>query len=337
MNKVINNKLDLEQELTKIKWMETFERELFSALADSKGRIREMCSHILATGGKRIRPMLVIQSGLIFSQLDMELIQAAVASELIHMASLIHDDIIDNSVLRRSKPSINEVWGNQFAVLSGDYLFAKAFEILSRERLLKSMDLMVEAIENMCHGEILQAGDKFKLDTDENVYYDRISKKTAIFLQNCCKSGAEVAGADKEKVEALGAYGLNLGYAYQIFDDIMDFCGDSNKMGKPKKEDLRQGIITLPVILLLRDEKYGDWLKQIIINRDFSQEMLKQVDRALSETGILMECYKTAELHLEKADQYLQKLQKSEFTAKMYDLTDMLHKYAGRITTYLQI
>ncbi|MDF2523949.1 MAG: hypothetical protein K0R31_1590, partial [Clostridiales bacterium] len=132
MNNIINDKKhDLHQEVIEIEWMEIFERELYTVLADSSGVVREMCSHILSAGGKRIRPTLVISSGFVFSKPDIELIQAAVAAELIHMASLIHDDIIDNSELRRSRPTINEIWGNQFAVLCGDYLFAKAFGILS--------------------------------------------------------------------------------------------------------------------------------------------------------------------------------------------------------------
>ena len=335
-------KLGLQQEIEKIHFnkiegMEIFERELYNALADSKGVIREMCSHILCAGGKRIRPLLVMHSGLIFSELTEELLQAAVAAELIHMASLIHDDIIDNSILRRSKPTINEIWGNQFAVLCGDYLFAKAFGILSGERVLKGMDLMVEAIENMCQGEILQASEKFRVESSEEVYYERIAKKTAIFLQNCCKSGAEVSGANKEQAEALGEYGLNLGYAYQILDDVMDFCGNTDEMGKPKREDLRQGIITLPVIHLLKNKKYGGWLNRSIHNKDFSMEMLGQVECALIETGILVNCYKTAEFHMDKANQCLQKLPQTEFTFKMYEVTEMLHTYTGKITAYLQV
>jgi len=150
--------------------MDRIEAELYNVLSDSRGAIRDMCFHMLTSGGKRIRPVLVFYGGLMFSGPTDELVYAAVAAELIHMASLVHDDIIDNSFLRRGRPSLNKIWGNHFAVLCGDYLFAKAFEIMARKKLIKCMDYMVEAIENMCQGEIIKAESRFKTDAGIDDY-----------------------------------------------------------------------------------------------------------------------------------------------------------------------
>jgi heptaprenyl diphosphate synthase len=304
--------------------IEKIEAEILNELSDSKGAISEMCNHILRGGGKRVRPLLVLYSGKLFSEPGENLIKAAVAAELIHMASLVHDDIIDVSMLRRKLPSVNCSWGNSFAVLCGDYLFAKAFGILSKNRLMNSMDFMVEAIQNMCHGEILQAGDKYSQGTNLDIYYERIAKKTAIFLGCCCKSGACVGGANSMQVQIMGEYGLNIGLAFQIIDDILDFYGNSDVMGKPKYEDISQGNITIPIILLMMNEKYSSWLRKVISAREFSQSDIDRVYFALSESNVIEECYKLAGLHAEKAKKCLDILPESPYKSLLYSMADVL-------------
>lgn len=304
--------------------IELVEKKLNDALSDSQGAVKDMCTHILNAGGKRVRPLLVLYSGLIFSDEIDELIYAATAAELIHMASLVHDDIIDDSSLRRNKPSINKIWGKHFAVLCGDYLFAKAFGILSKNRLIKSMDYMVEAIQNMCEGEILQAENRFNHCVTLDMYYRRIAKKTAIFMQCCCKSGAAVGGADELQVRMLGEYGLNLGLAFQIIDDILDFCGDVDAMGKPGGEDLRQGSITMPLIFLMQDDRYENWIKEILGERNITGHHIREITRKLKETGMIEKSFKTALSHIEKAKHSLGMLAESEYTGRLYKLADML-------------
>ena len=308
----------------KIPLKEMIEKEIRNSLSDSEGIISEMCSHILNAGGKRIRPLLVLYSGLIFSEPTREIMLAAAAAELIHMASLVHDDVIDGSPMRRNKPSINKAWGNHYAVLCGDYLFSKAFCILSGNRLMKSLDLMVEAIRSMCHGKILQAEDKFKQDIGIDAYYERIAKKTAVFIKCCCKSGAAAGGAGDEQVQILGEYGLNLGLAFQMIDDILDFCGDSGVMGKPKGEDLSQGILTLPVILLLESKNYGSWLKDIISRRDFSSKIMNEIVSVMQRTGIISKSFSIAVSHIEKAKYFLSLLPCSRHVDFLHEMADML-------------
>lgn len=280
--------------------------------------------HPYGKGGKRIRPLLVLYSGLVFCGPTDELVNASIAAELIHMASLAHDDIIDNSNFRRNKPSVNHLWGNHYSVLCGDYLFARAFGILSGGRLIQSLDLMIEAIENMCQGEIIQAENKFRHDMDIDAYYRQITGKTAVFFQCCCKSGASIGCADPHYINALGEYGLNLGIAFQIIDDILDFRGSAKSMGKPIGEDLRQGVITLPVILLLNDSKYGSAVHDMIINHRITTGDIKTVNYLLEESGAIGEAFAVARSHIEKARESLRMLPQSDFTGLLDSLPDML-------------
>lgn len=310
---------------TEFSGLEAIEKELYDTISDSEGIVRDMCNHILGAGGKRIRPLLVVYIGNMFTNDENhDLIRAAAAAELIHMASLVHDDIIDNSDFRRSRQSVNKVWGNHYAVLCGDYLFAKAFGLLSGIGIVKSMKYMIEAIQSMCHGEILQASERYETNTVLEVYYNRIEKKTATFLACCCKSGADIAGAGDTQINLAAQYGINLGYAFQIIDDIMDLCGNTSVMGKPIGEDLIQGNLTLPVILLMDDAGYGDWIRQLIHRRDFTEESLGRIKLVLEENGIIEKSYEIAGYHMEKAKEALRLLPESEYKDTLYKLTDML-------------
>jgi len=304
--------------------LEAVEMELIYALSDSRGTVREMSSYTLNAGGKRIRPMLVIYSGMLFSGKTDNLIRAAAAAELIHMASLVHDDVIDCSDLRRNKPSVRSVWGNHFAVISGDYLFAKAFSILSSNRLNKSMDFMVEAIGNMCHGEILQAEDRFNCNLSLNRYYEKIAMKTAIFLKCCCQSGAAISGAGDDEIDVMGEYGLNLGFAFQIMDDLLDYYGCTDVMGKPKNEDLRQGNITLPIIFLLENELYGSWIRSIITRNNFDDSVMEEICTVLRETKIIDKCFDIVLEHIEKAKQCLEMIPESRYHKSLINLADLI-------------
>ncbi len=282
-----------------------FEELLKEEIDDSQGVIREICFHILNAGGKRIRPLLVWYSGLIFGPGSTNLKWTAITAELIHMASLIHDDIIDGSEFRHNQPTAQKNWGNQRAVLGGDYLFAKAFGILARNKLTEPMGIMVGAIQNMCQGEILQDQDQFNSMVGMEGYYDRISKKTAVLIEASCKAGALVAGADHFQVEALGCFGLNLGLAFQIIDDILDICGDEIKMGKPKYTDLIKGNYTLPFILLMEQPKYQGWVREITKERNFNRSNLTGIEEVVRESGVMQRALAISASHLEQARKIL--------------------------------
>ncbi len=317
--------LDLNQiETNEIISIKIVEQKLYNLISGCSGVVSEMYTHILNSGGKRVRPLLVLYSGLAFSDISEDLVTASAAAELIHMATLAHDDVIDKSELRRNRPSLNKLWGNQFSILCGDFLFSKAFGILSGNKLFKSLDLMIEAIDNMCNGEILQADNSFNFTMDINDYYKQIEKKTAIFIQCCCKSGAAIGGANEQQIKAIGEYGLNIGLAFQIIDDILDFCGNPIVTGKPQGEDLRQGILTLPLLLLLSDDKYEHQLKKIITKKVYNDEDYSFIADILCSSGAIEKSQKIAAAHIDKAQEYLKFIPNSQYKDLLYNFAEML-------------
>lgn len=283
------------------------EEQLTQTIDKAQGVIRHSCSQLLTSGGKRLRPLLTLQSGMCFGPLNTATIQASVAAELIHMASLIHDDVIDHSDLRRGLPTINSQQGNLSAVLTGDYLFAEAFYILSSHHLLESMNYLVEAIQAMCMGEVDQAGRQFDLSVPENDYFDRISRKTGILLASSCRSGAATAGASSEDIERLGNFGMHLGYAYQIIDDLLDFTGNPKQTGKPVAADLINGHITLPIIYLLKHPLYGPWASEILQDKP-TPEKIPKIIQALISSEALDRAFSTALDCVENALSYLEEI-----------------------------
>jgi heptaprenyl diphosphate synthase len=297
------------------------EDKLQDSFKRANGIIKETCSKLLNSGGKRLRPLLTLQSAQCFGPLNTSTIHAAVAAELIHMASLIHDDVIDHSDLRRGLPTVNAEHGNQIAVLTGDYVFAEAFHILSSEQLLSSMSYLVEAIQAMCDGEVHQAGDCFNLSLGKENYFHRISQKTGILFASCCRSGAATAGASPEQIKQLGNYGMNLGYAYQIIDDILDFTGNPKVTGKPVAADLINGYITLPVIYLLENPLYGPWAREILQKQQISTSDIQKIIQALITSEALDEAFATAYHCAENAIQSLEELPSSVAKTFLSDLT----------------
>lgn len=316
-----NEELDLTSfiELTEL------EQSLSSTFQEQEGILQDMCLHMLHSGGKRIRPLLLMFTGGMFTRSnDTLLLKAGTAAELIHMASLVHDDIIDCSPTRRSKPSVNHLWGDHFAVLCGDFLFAKAFELLSEGELVTCMACMVEAIQNMCSGEIHQASQRFNVDRSLENYYSIIEEKTAIFLACCCKAGAILGKAKEPQLHLAYQYGLNLGYAFQIIDDILDLFGDPETMGKPIGEDLKQGNLTLPLLLLLNHGIYRDPIKKLILEKDFSEDSFGEIKHILEQTRMVEKSYAIARGYLKKAQRTLMMLPKCRYNGILFALADML-------------
>ena len=211
--------------------------------------------HTLSAGGKRLRPALVTLSsravGNEFSSRRMH--ASAAAAELIHMASLIHDDVVDNAEQRRGRPTANAAFGNQISVLVGDYLLAKSIYLAAREGDMDEIRVFSKVTVGLSEGEVLQITAKGDVDTSEETYRRIIEKKTAGFIAGCCEIGAMLAEAPVAVLEALTTYGLNLGLAFQIADDLLDYTGDPTVTGKPRCGDLREGKMTLPLILALQD------------------------------------------------------------------------------------
>jgi len=211
--------------------------------------------HTLSAGGKRLRPALVVLAAHAADKLfpAHTVFASAAAAELIHMASLIHDDVVDGSAERRGRPTANATFGNQISVLVGDYLLAKSIYLAAREGNIDVIRVFSNVTVGLSEGEVLQITAKGDVDTSEETYLTIIQKKTAGFIAGCCEVGAMLAGASETEISALSRYGKNCGLAFQIADDLLDYTGDPSKTGKPLCGDLREGKMTLPLILTLRD------------------------------------------------------------------------------------
>jgi heptaprenyl diphosphate synthase len=300
------------------------EAYLYETFRDCTGKLREICLHTLNAGGKRVRPSLTIHCGRIFGDPGKPLLQAAVAMELVHMASLIHDDIIDRAALRRNRATVFNRWGAHLAVLSGDYLFAKVFEILARPELNPVLGLTVAAIQKMCQGEIDQAGDNFNPEVDRERYLERIYLKTGSLLECCCLAGALIGGAGTSEVELLGQFGREVGIAYQIIDDLLDITGDPVRTGKPAWEDFGQGTLTLPVILLMERATHRDWVRRRIEERETGKEIQAELKERLIQAGCIEEARMLAAERIGRARRAVAQLPVSEHTIFLNTLADRM-------------
>jgi len=229
------------------------EDEIAALFTEEKEPIRSAATHLLYAGGKRIRPALLLAAAKFAAYRRDELLPVAVALELVHTASLVHDDIVDRTDRRRGLPTVHQIWGDGTALLVGDYLFAKAFSLLAAQADSGALiALMAEIVRAMSEGEVIQIASRFNVAQTEADYLQRIRLKTATFLAVSCRLGARISGAQPTVAASLAAYGENIGMAFQIIDDCLDFTSRPETLGKPVGSDLRQGVITLPVINALQ-------------------------------------------------------------------------------------
>ena len=229
--------------------LEAVSGRLLAELADPVAR---MVVYLITAGGKRLRPALVLLAGGTGPAPNhAALIDTATAVELIHTATLIHDDIIDRSPLRRCQPTFHHRWGTERAVLMGDYLHATAFTILARQEGY-IMQALSDVCRQLCRGELREVEARFRLDLTEEEYLDIIRDKTASLIGGCCRCGAYLAGCTPETIERLAAFGVGFGLAFQIIDDCLDLSGDERQLGKSILTDLDKGALSLPVIYLSR-------------------------------------------------------------------------------------
>ncbi|MFC4768922.1 polyprenyl synthetase family protein [Effusibacillus consociatus] len=261
--------------------------------------LQNAASHLLKAGGKRMRPVFVLLSGQ-FGDYDREkLARVAVSLELIHMASLVHDDVIDEATTRRGIPTVRSEYGNRMAMYTGDFIFARALMLLSEIPNAKIHQLLSKSIVRLCEGEIEQIRDFFRLNQTFRNYLRRIERKTAILIEVSCKLGALTSQSDPLHVRALGRFGHFLGMAFQIVDDILDFTSTEEKLGKPVGADLMQGNITLPVLYALHCTPAGETLRRLI-HPNMSRTEADEAISLVKASGGLEYAKKIADLYLGK-------------------------------------
>lgn len=240
------------------------EQGIRHALSDASKEAQELTRHITESGGKRVRPILSLLTGRLFTSQLAPVVPVGIASELIHMATLVHDDVIDRASTRRGRKSVNFLWGNHVSVLAGDALLARALVILVDGTNPPIVRLMSDMIYRTCEGEIAQHATLRRTTQSEADYYERIEKKTALFFAACCQAGALAVGATVEQSDALWHYGRNLGMAFQVVDDLLDVDAEEQVVGKPVGHDVQSGVLTLPILYLLRDERYSGRVTKLI-------------------------------------------------------------------------
>jgi geranylgeranyl pyrophosphate synthase len=313
---LLNKGSNIEHGLDKVQEM------LIEVCKSNSQYCNHLTEYLLNRGGKRLRPLLVI---LIAenNKLD-EVIKVAAASELIHTASLVHDDIVDNSPLRRGLQTINSKWNNSVAVLVGDFLFARAFELLCEIKQGEILSHYTKAITYMSIGELEQLSNRFKVNKTQEQYYLEIYGKTGVLIATCCKAGGILRDMSKADVDNLTIYGTELGYAFQIIDDILDIKGSENALGKPIFNDLKEGNITLPLILLLQKMPNKGLVEEIIVDKRFTDSNLRFIYNMLSEYNILELCLEIAKNHIQKAIMSLEKITDCKEKMKLKEIAEFV-------------
>ncbi|SIO07567.1 octaprenyl-diphosphate synthase [Parasphingorhabdus marina DSM 22363] len=251
--------------------------------------IPELAGHLIAGGGKRMRPMLTLAAAKLIGYEGERHFKLAAAVEFIHTATLLHDDVVDGSDLRRGKTAANLIFGNPATVLVGDFLFSRSFELMVEDGSLKVLKILSSASAVIAEGEVNQLTAQRKIDTSEDRYLDIIGSKTAALFAAASRISAVVAERDEETELALDAYGRNIGIAFQLVDDAIDYSSDSETMGKDAGDDFREGKVTLPVILAYArgsDEERQFW-KDAIIGHKTSGDDLAHATSLLQRTGAI--------------------------------------------------
>ncbi len=262
--------------------------------------LAELLGYSLKSEGKAIRPALTLLAGKLYHYRLDNLLPMAMATELLHVATLIHDDAIDKSPVRRSKPTVYKVWGEDKAVLLGDYLFAKAGELTTVTQNIRVVKLFTQTLRVIATGELAQIFDAYNLEQTYQQYIQRISNKTAALFILAVESGAVLSEAPEVSIKILNEYGYNLGIAFQIVDDILDFIGTEKEVGKPIGSDLAQGTLTLPSMLLLERYPEDNPVKRLFQNRD-RQEEIKLAIEQVRDSSIIEECYTVASDYCDRA------------------------------------
>ena len=291
------------------------EERIKSKLSSKVELVDEMTSYHLRTGGKRLRALLTLGSAKLCDyQKGSRDVNLAACVELIHAATLMHDDVIDNSDVRRGKKTLNKIWGNQSSILVGDYLLSRCFEMMVEDGNLEVLKLLSSTSAEISQGEVLQLQHKGEVDMLEETYLKIISAKTASLFAAATKVGSILANQDKKIKDALEFYGKNLGLTFQIADDTIDYNSDLKFFGKEIGNDFFEGKVTLPIILLYQklDETKKKYLKTIFEKEERNNDDLKFVLGLIKKNNIINDCYIKAEYFINLASNSLSIFNKSK-------------------------
>jgi octaprenyl-diphosphate synthase len=305
--------------------LDYFEAFFKDSMKSNVSLLDKITYYIVKRKGKQVRPMFVLLSAkMINGSISNHSYTAAALLELIHTASLVHDDVVDDADERRGFFSINALWKNKVAVLVGDFLLAKGLLLSVESKQFQFINILSEAVKNMSEGELLQIQKARKLDIDEEVYYDIIRQKTASLIASACAAGAASVSDDPDLIEKMRSYGENIGMAFQIKDDLFDY--GSKDIGKPRGIDIKEKKMTLPLIHVLQnsDRKQRKKMINVVKNHNTDKKRVNELIQYIRENGGIEYTIKKMNEFKNKADEILMSLPDNIYRKSLFDLSEFV-------------
>jgi len=302
--------------------------------------VAEISSYLQEGGGKRLRPALLLLAAGACGYHGPSAIRMGAVVELIHTATLVHDDVIDGANTRRGRPSTNARWGNHMSVLAGDWLYMQSFEMALRERNFAILDILIDLTQNMVEGELLQLTRLGRIDLTEADATELAYRKTACLFSGCARLGAVLGRQPKQVEDALAAYGRNAGLAFQLVDDLLDFTASPEQLGKPVLSDLKEGKVTLPLIFALEADRAAQGINgeengqshaagrrlvaKVLEERDFASVRPEEITKLVQQTGALARATKLAQDYVARAKACLEELPDTEYRRALLAVPDFI-------------
>ena len=302
------------------------EKEISLETVASVEVVTQIGQYLQESGGKRLRPSLLLLASKLIGDGGESAIHLGAVVELIHAATLVHDDVIDDARTRRGRPSANVQWGNHTSVLAGDWLYMQAFQMALRERNFHLLDLLIGLTQMMVEGELLQLERIGRIEVSEADCMELVDRKTACLFSVCAKLGALVAGADSQTEERLGDYAWNLGMAFQLVDDLLDFTSREQVLGKPVGNDLREGKVTLPLVYALEQASPAERrrVETILRERNYDQVPFSQILAMVERYQGIARVKERAQAFTEKARGLISEFPESPYQRALYSITELV-------------
>jgi octaprenyl-diphosphate synthase len=306
--------------------LERVEKEISLETVASVEVVTQIGQYLQESGGKRLRPSLLLLASKLIGDGGESAIHLGAVVEIIHAATLVHDDVIDDARTRRGRPSANAQWGNHTSVLAGDWLYMEAFQVALRERNFHVLELLIGLTQMMVEGELLQLERIGRIKVTEADCMELVDRKTACLFSVCAKLGALVSGADSQTEERLGDYAWNLGMAFQLVDDLLDFTSRETVLGKPVGNDLREGKVTLPLVYAL-EQASGEERRRvetILRDRNYDRVPFPQILAMVERYQGIARVKERAQAFTEKARGIIGEFPESPYQRALYSVTDLV-------------
>jgi octaprenyl-diphosphate synthase len=306
--------------------LERVEKKLSAESVASVDAVTAIGQYLQSAGGKRLRPALLLLSSKLVGESGSTAIQLGAVVEMIHAATLVHDDVIDAAQTRRGRPSTNVKWGNHTCVLAGDWLYMQAFQIALRERNFQFLDLLIGLTQMMVEGELLQLEHIGHIDISEADCMELVDRKTACLFSVCARLGALASNADPQTQEKLGEYAWNLGMAFQLVDDVLDFTAREKTLGKPVGGDLREGKVTLPLVYALECATPAErhLVETILLQRTYDEVPFARILSLLEKYRGIERVRERAQTFTDKARQIINEFPDSPYQRALLTVTDLV-------------